>query len=525
MWHVGTRAQVDWKIKFIRRGENKFVQKKTVVCQDTRQLVNKINCMSQIEFKWSRAIERETSEDPTMFFLVICVLFSCIHSPLGENIEFTRSEETCNLRYTSETQASKGNRYMQPEGNLIVCCAGQITASNLTLDMNKRDRNCCVEGNRAIVGGLRPCAGRMIMTTFIPPQKEPGYLGYTVFTLDVRPYYSCPNYTKLYREAKLVDTQGYRLIPVVDGNKCKDPKKPWHIRWMGIAPGYRKFAYSWCCSQDIYSDYSLDPKALCCGLSGAQSNYYATSTQLMPDNPRCCRYFAGGKYAEGIAPFCETYLLNNPSKTAQYRTCPPPSGLYDVTPDLDELIPKAGPYSYAFPIDSVSTNDLHSVSLCNLDEKHRFRKYKYFYSPYSVGDRLYDTQNVYTIPIDDAFGICCKRKNAFALSKKKLIRSCCSTVTTNYDKSFRKDKNYCHLNGTFNRSFFFFRPCFGFHACNDGVLYLHYPNRKVNYSVIRSTDPNLYGSGSFFLPKNEKATGPVPIVTKPPRDYNTRKPR
>ena len=482
--------------------------------------MNKINCMSRIDLRWSRAIERETSEDPTMFFLVICVLFSCIHSPLGENIEFTRSEETCNLRYTSETQASKGNRYVQPKKNLTLCCAHQITASKLTLDMKKRDKNCCVEGNTAIVGGLRPCAGRMIMTTFIPPtgkQKDLGNDPFDRLGPEIRPFAACLNYDKTNQTAKLEDNQGYHLIPVVDGNKCKDSKKPWHIKWMGIAPGYKKLAYSWCCAKDIYSDYSLDPKTLCCGLSGAQSNYYAKGAQIMPDNPTCCRKI---DYGDGPKPFCEPYVLNSPSGNSPYLTCPPPSGLYDVTPNLDEVVPRGGPYYYAYPDKVASTDDLYTVSHCNLGNK--FKSFTYFYSYFDMEDHFHNIsgyeKTIHIAKITDGYGLCCSKKDAFALSKHDLIRFCCTTITTNYDRPFIGSRKvscfqYDSKRGGFGTKYFSFRACRNSIACDASKL-VNLKFLRTNYSVKKSTDTILYGSQSYYVSKNVKVTGRVPITKK-----------
>ena len=411
-----------------------------------------------------------------------------------------------------------------------MCCAE--IASKLTLDMNKRNKNCCVEGKTAIVGGLRPCAGRMIMTTFVPPKEKPQALDYrpenedTLLEFIVQhkatPVFVCPKYTEINREAKLVDNQGYHLISVVDGNKCKDSKKPWHVKWMGIAPGYKKLAYSWCCSQDIFSDYSLDPKKLCCGLSGAQSNYYAQGSQIMPDNPPCCRKTEYLFRSNTQSPLCEAYVWNNPSKTSPYRTCPPSSGLYDVTPNLDEFLHRAGPAYYAFPDTATTSDDLYSESRCKLGKKSKFHSFKYFYSFFSAADRLPRKSYKGTYlraRISDAFGLCCSQKNAFALSETQLFQSCCSTMTTKNDEFTEKRYISCTKS---NRTARIGKYGFiVFPACRDGGCKeqgrteeggLEFdPKYRTKYTVQRPTGPYLYGSETFFVSKNVKATGPVPI--------------
>ena len=440
---------------------------------------------------------------PMLLLLSITfIIFASLdHFIRGQEATFTRvASEQCKFNYKSENDTgTKGNRYSM-QGTTI-CCSPKMTQASMSINLSERKKNCCVEKGSVTVGGLRPCPGQMFFTHFEGNSED---IQVPSISLEGAfmpgPRSECASSSKTKSKAATVDAGGYRLISFAEKDKCVDKKKPWHIKFVGVAPGYRKFAYSWCCSQDIYSDYTLDPKSVCCGLSGAQSDRFTKGSNIMPNNPPCCRHRGN---QQDVRPLCEPFIMNNPSKNSPYRTCPPISGLNQITTNLDEKVPLFGPYSYAFPEKVSTSTDLHSHSLCS---KTRFATFKYFYSIENMYDRLTTKKGP-----GDPYGVCCSQENMFAYDGRKVAASCCIAFTSKSgDSSYKRINCFKEQSKSRVGAISFTFPACKENACSRGVLKSD-KEFSIEYSVDSSSDPNLYGSESFFATKNTRVTAPVPI--------------
>ena len=76
-----------------------------------------------------------------MLFVQVTLVFALsLHDRTEAKTKFTQMKESCDFNFKNEKlEATKGNRYVNSEAGIFVCCAPQIKQESLQLDTSHRD--------------------------------------------------------------------------------------------------------------------------------------------------------------------------------------------------------------------------------------------------------------------------------------------------------------------------------------------------------------------------------------------------
>lgn len=431
-------------------------------------------------------------------FNFICIIFSyqLIHPAKSAS---SSMNSNCIFSYTydgSQIQTTQGFQFTI-QGSNSVCCKKMMTDKS-SLDIMKRDVNCCLlEGNACYLDGMRPCSNKICIGNF-PSSSQPETVQNDAQDKQVVQTL-CPSVVKPNKQGELLKYNAESsLIGMTDkSDKCIDSSMSTRIIFAYVNTNTNKMvaspSFSWCCSNDIFSDYSTDPKKVCCGLSGSSAPNYYPGAGVNIENPPCCRKI-------GNRALCEPYVSNSKKKFNQ--ACPPLSGKYDKTTDLKETLPYFSPMYYAFN----SMKPTYTTSKC-----------KIIFSPPSVGNveaigspSFYSIKNAKDTQAQQ-FGLCCIGKDTFFMDQSIILKFCCiSYVKLSGSKATSPEKVSlpCDDNGKIQENTFHFQPCPDKSGkkklkCTNSMLV--YDESAVNeISIQNAKETNLYDSYKFFKPRYSK---------------------
>lgn len=366
----------------------------------------------------------------------ICLLL--VSLLLSKSLALQKLSESCIFKfdtYKSEVAPNgkpdvvKGVAY--DLGTSKVCCKNAIP-DDATMSILQRSKyNCCIYSGDCAFGGMRGCAATPCIATFPSGQANTQDNTYPDKLVSSK---ICTSQTMANGNMGSVRIEEPRdhQIGLTDGNPCHDRNFPVHIIFVrarteksdkSISFIGKSENHQWCCKKDIFDDYTLDPKSICCGLSGAHSPYYYGGKKLDTDTPKCCR-------GQGGRPACEPYVG---PQWKYNQKCPPYSGYYNVTPDLTHQLGFFVPMFYSLETIGKSLWSPGRTT-CKYTSNPK-KETKYFYTLSTALQRLSEKEST--------IGLCCNVKDMFYYDEKTMLKSCCiGYFTTETDDRSELDKRY-----------------------------------------------------------------------------------
>lgn len=429
-----------------------------------------------------------------------------------DDMTFNRTRFSCALTFSvdnSGIQQISGQQY-NSKSDLKICCNKKITAKSMQVDITKKNADCCLrKGDVCYTNGLRPCSEFFCFHKFNSsrPLTVPNTAKDSFINQD-----KCPPPPKSIDKGNInmnMYPSSKRLVALYDTRKtCADKSKPFLIGFHYLVldrtgakkPKQPKFfiqkeRFRWCCSENIFDDFSLDPQTVCCGLVGSSAPNYAPGKLVNVHNPPCCRKLGG-------RPLCEPKLPKDKDGISKFnQECPPLSG--DVTTkDLSEDIPLFAPQYYGIEISFKDTDLIYAQTVCTT---------RYFRGKVFSGYGNVDYYNILKIPISNVtsdeskkffglgkrniFSLCCNDKDVFFMNKNEILKSCCYVV--NYPQYLQKNIP-CDVKGKIDGNFYAFRTC-NPKACVKSKFI------PVLYNYTQQIDLHkidfLYGVDKYYEPR------------------------
>ena len=451
----------------------------------------------------------------TIFFFLL--LLFCNY--YAYDILFTRDHhKDCIFNITNVTNqgihTNKGILYhavrKSKSSNVKLCCS--FNKMHVQVDLKKDlKENCCLfygtkQAHKIHISVPRSCPHTSFYVSFSGkknPIKILTDLNYTI--------YACENSSKTNHRAYFIP---YKLsgVPAIGGwtdysDPCLDPQKPFHIKFVVLPPmkvRLRKdyeHIYSWCCEKNIFGDFRLRPTDICCGLAGAQSPLHSllytmrerpiSEGWILRGTPPCCRTLNG-------AEMCEPLIISNKRSIINSHICPAQSGIVNLTRNLSTSMPYYAPAYYAFGDSTDMEIALNTISYCTF-----LKAYPYFYSFRTALDRL-------ELGMNEEYGLCCSKENAFALEPQEIADSCCIAFTTNLANSTPPVNLPCHPKIPYiSQQGIIYKPCVK-GACvkvtNNSYFLSTHNEYKIFYEVRRVNNKSLlYGLPYFWTEFFDKA--------------------
>ena len=275
----------------------------------------------------------------------------------------------CAFKFLNVWKYEKGYNYANEYELYEVCCPFNKTYIDFSLNIIPYKDNCCIyetddpdRKHNAIqagrkynlhMGGPRLCSGLGIWDEF----REWGSAWIKKKNESTYERYICSKSTFLDFDSTSWLIDG-RVFYKDHTHNCSDPSKPHHIK-----VGY--MGYSWCCGVDISDNYLVNPRFVCCGLAGSQSQRYSELSGELGwighGTPPCCRL---QNEMQPCEPLVFASGISNPSSLNSH-VCPPLSGMANITKDLGAEIPNYAPTYYAFK-DKMEDlrSDPYTISYC-----------------------------------------------------------------------------------------------------------------------------------------------------------------
>lgn len=413
-----------------------------------------------------------------MTFQAVTLLFLLQINSLVFGQDFMRTNQRCNLYYISPRTAIKGLTYNSTEASL---CCDENTGNSVPGDaIQSRISGCCQQaGNTCYTNGVRPCPKYTCIASFAslatanesPNGQAPNIMSDNSFNRKI-----CSDVNTLEPTGMLAPNQ---IIPLLSKKNCVDPGMQFHILFLKMINGTIRKLHDSCCDGDITSDYELNPREVCCGLSGSPSPYYGYLNGSSSEYPRCCN---SNDYRNTCDP---ANLARFTGGSDPFQKCQPQAGLYNMTTLLSRNLPLYSPRYYY-----KQRTQPDRLSTCTNPTNSSF---KYLYS-------IQDLQDGYFENVQHSFGLCCKKQNAFAEDPRNLINSCCITYLDNVSNTGNRVNLQCTtgkpsiLQYTFSSQYIFPSCITG--ACKNGILSSNQQYR-VSYKISPPID-NLYGVYKFF---------------------------
>lgn len=455
----------------------------------------------------------------TMLFFFTCVcIISC--EKAGETkLQFTEdtSGQGCFFNYYHENSKDKrfristtpGHKYSSSsKSKFLVCCKDKVDPSQI--DIMKRDLNCCLyQGDSCYYDGMRTCSYRICVARFpdspatkVIENKDPDKM----FIRKLCPDIQKPNnkgIILIYPESDELTGYTDRSFP------CKDQSMKVKITYRYTSLDndptlIEPIMINWCCSKDIFMDYTLDPKKLCCGLAGAGAPNFYPGAYVHVDAPPCCR-----KIQNRIP--CEPYVKEIKYKFQKKKImfnqfCPLVSGRSDLTSNLKEVLPYFTPQYFALNNGDISS---YITGRCDFFE---------------VGERpLYSTNDLQT-STKTHYGICCTKDTGDStkfphplLDFKLLMDVCCVGITDNNQGKEKIGKIPCddstNGKGKVDNNIFYPRPCKPTGCSNSNLI--DRKNETVDTifgsrtkSELETRNRVAYNFAYLFLPRYAKNPNP-----------------
>lgn len=405
---------------------------------------------------------------------------------------FFNTNQTClfnykpTLRRGSPQPETLATLFINDFGSL--CCLDQTNASIRAIYLDQF--NCCASNttrdpSRNVFSKYRPCPNSNYLATFgdkfpnvIRIRKNQEVFGRT-FVQNKCPSPSLNRLYFIHRLFPLEDGKRFE-IPVRSPSPCRLSGHKIHFSFYSFKVRTRrgvdsfidgKYRYSWCCRKDVFQSYKLDPRKECCGMSGAQSNFYARGARFRPDTPPCCR---NSRSYDQYPQSCE------PAVVGTTRRCPTIAGLWNQTFGLQNL-PNNAPYNY-------DNNNKCSDGTATYYPRN-------FYSTFFLKNKT-----------NEETFLCCKVSNRispnyWAKTARDIMRQCCiDTIAQQTKKSI---KIPCSTGLTLIKEYgrdhirtFVYRACDP-SKCINGTLMPSEPKKVMNssYRYLRKID---YGNPEYL---------------------------
>lgn len=442
----------------------------------------------------------------TMIKLSLCrsifILFITVPSVYVIKLTKLKGKE-CAFSYTSrlngqQREQSKitGNTYSSMGKDVEICCVKSFNLSSITIDtsMAQKSINCCLVKGTCYYNGMRTCADKICMAKFkkkgdkiikneknvdseivktlCPPKKEPEN-----------------------KKGKILTYKNNNLVAFTDTEKCKDSSKPFHIFFTFADLNSLKVTLdatiNWCCTVDVMSNYQIDPRQECCGLSGAGSNNFLPGAMVHVDSPTCCRSSNTRQTCEPYREKVKAGLFN--------QECSPQAGAWETTTNLNSSFPLSGPMYYA-PSDRRSASTeffVNDVSLEYKSSNESMKNQRYFYLLQNFNDRYVPKMD------QDFYGIFCIQIGAFFLEPENIVKDCCIAYVKALGRLNAKPipanlpKLPCDTKGkgVVKNNQFYYRPCEGFKCVSNS---LKRNNKTIGYTSMIKVSFNAYDSRAFF---------------------------
>lgn len=275
------------------------------------------------------------------------------------------------------------------------------------------------------------------------------------------------------------------VIKIKSNRPCKDPIKKKHIVFYKKINGKFRAIRHMCCLGNIVRDYSLSPKLLCCGLAGSPSPYDGFNNGTSTEFPNCCR----GAQDRNTCEPANLRRFTSKSKKGAFQQCQPQAGLFAKTPILNVDLPLYSPRYYW----SMKDEAPNAVSMCANPTNSSFM---YLYSIQNLQDSYFKNSS-------RSFGLCCTKKDIYALDELTISTSCCITYLR-VPEVQAKIPLAC-LNTTIgavlpimNQQRVFLYPACIQGGCGLNLTLIPDQTKYQVTPLISTVDDTLYGTYKFF---------------------------
>lgn len=353
--------------------------------------------------------------------------------------DFVRGKSVCTFsiyRKDSYNTYNMGTQYSSSNTQVGLCCKDNnkknvASMKSMKVDLKQRNANCCInKGTICYINGVRPCSEYICFSRFNNSGSKviQNTANDSMFNPYLCPDPQPPPESKTFIRIYPLEE---RLISYYDSqHRCKDKKRKYLIafNYLDFYTSRYKIEpsrFKWCCSKNIFKDYSINPKDVCCGLSGSSAPNFYPGALVNVDNPPCCRTLGGRS-------LCEPRVANI---TDGNQVCPPLSGTID-TKNLTEDLPLFSPQYFPFFINRNEPSgrgyEAPSLKIFKWGSSHR--KYLYlfsdFYNDQINPDNDLDDHAIYSIgcnvrlesSANDFLKQCCISITVFALVNNKALK-------------------------------------------------------------------------------------------------------